>query len=76
MKNMEEAQFKRKISLYAILFYITVAALTVLLTVSVNIYSINILTAIPCYLILSAIAYYGHTFFAKMRSIIFVKRKY
>jgi hypothetical protein len=76
MKNMEEAQFKRKISLYAILFYITVAALTVLLTVSVNIYSINILTAIPCYLVLSAISYYGHTFFAKMRSITFVKRKY
>jgi hypothetical protein len=76
MKNMEEAQFKRKISLYAILFYITVAALTVLLTVCVNIYSVNLLQAIPCYLVLSAIAYYGHTFFAKMRSIIFVKRKY
>ena len=73
MKNMEEAQFKRKISLYAILFYVTVAALTVLLTVSVNIYSINLLQAIPCYLVLAAIVYYGHTFFIKMRSIIFVK---
>jgi hypothetical protein len=74
MNNMEETEFKRKISLYAILFYTTVVALTVLLTVCVNIYNVKILQAIPCYLILSAITYYGYTFFSKMRSIIFVKR--
>lgn len=76
MKNMEEAQFKRKISLYSIFFYITIVSLTVLLTVCVNIYNIKLLQAIPCYLVLSAIGYYGHTFFSKMRSIIFIKRKY
>lgn len=74
MKNTEEAKFKRKISLYSILFYSTVVALTVLLSVCVNNYNIKILQAIPCYLVLSAITYYGYTFFSKMRSIIFVKR--
>jgi hypothetical protein len=76
MKNSEEAEFKRKISIYSFFFYAVIVSLTILLSVCVHIYNVRLMQSIPCYLLLAFIGYSGHEFIQKIKRITFFKNKY